>query len=211
MAARSPSQACREESCDWSSDIWSLGCTVLQIATNREPWAECEFEDIIPAFYHIATCTTPPAVPTTLSDLLRAFILLCLELNPHHRPSCSVLLQNPWLGSCGLSSHAGDDAASFCSPRWSRDIAEKRPSAEKRASMEHSVCSAQHDNGNRHVLPVSLHRDAHSQQLHPVSDMIDAPGRRLLAAPSCQMHPVSSTEMLIPGTASRLVYEPSFS
>ena len=45
-----------------ASDIWSFGCTVLQMATNRVPWAECQFDHVVPAFYHIATCVAPPKV-----------------------------------------------------------------------------------------------------------------------------------------------------
>ena len=55
-------QVCREEPLAQSSDIWSLGCTILQMATNRLPWSECKFQHSIPAFYHIATCTEPPKV-----------------------------------------------------------------------------------------------------------------------------------------------------
>ena len=35
---------------------------MLQMATALFPWNERQFEDTIPAFYHIATCTAPPVV-----------------------------------------------------------------------------------------------------------------------------------------------------
>ena len=57
-------QVCRQEPDQdlKASDIWSLGCTILQMATARVPWDERQFENSIAAFFHIALTTKPPKV-----------------------------------------------------------------------------------------------------------------------------------------------------
>ena len=90
-------EACREEVCSYCCDIWSLGCTVLQMATNQLPWSEQEFEGSIPAFFHIATCTAPPVIPDTVPTLAAQFIAACVQLETEHRPGSSALLGHAWL------------------------------------------------------------------------------------------------------------------
>ena len=89
-------EVCRQERAAYACDIWSLGCTTLQMATNAVPWAEREFQHAIPAFFHIATCVEPPNVPEALPPPMRAFVLQCLQLEAAARPSCSQLLMLPW-------------------------------------------------------------------------------------------------------------------
>ena len=46
------------------SDIWSVGCTVLQMATGNPPFSE--FSNHIAALFHISSSTEPPPVPEEL-------------------------------------------------------------------------------------------------------------------------------------------------
>lgn len=34
-------------------DIWSLGCVIIEMATAKTPWAECNFTNPFRALYHI--------------------------------------------------------------------------------------------------------------------------------------------------------------
>jgi serine/threonine protein kinase len=34
-------------------DVWSLGCVLIEMATGKQPWAECNFENPFRALYHI--------------------------------------------------------------------------------------------------------------------------------------------------------------
>ena len=90
-------EVCREEEVHASCDIWALGCTVLQMVTNRLPWAEREFEHPIAAFFHIATCTEGPKAPDTTAPLTRSFISDCVAVQATDRPTCAALLAHPWV------------------------------------------------------------------------------------------------------------------
>ena len=117
-------EVCRQEGSNWSCDIWSLGCTILQMATNQEPWSEMQFEHTIPAFYHIATCQQPPQVPDTLCGPMHDVVRQCLQLEASRRPTCNELLATPWLA---LDVDGTDSRTSYsmASPRWSRLQAEE--------------------------------------------------------------------------------------
>jgi serine/threonine protein kinase len=62
------------------SDVWSVGCTVLQMATGNPPYSE--FSNHIAALFHITSATEPPAIPANLSEDARNFILMCFERDP---------------------------------------------------------------------------------------------------------------------------------
>ena len=47
------------------ADIWSLGCTVIQMFTGRPPWTQ--YTKPLTAMFHIAAGTTDPPVPEELS------------------------------------------------------------------------------------------------------------------------------------------------
>ena len=116
-------EVCRQESSNYSCDIWSLGCTILQMATNQDPWSEMQFEHSIPAFYHIATCQQPPQVPDTLCSPMQDVVRQCLQLEAFHRPTCDDLLATPWL-AIDVNGTPDQDCLptsySIGSPRWSR-------------------------------------------------------------------------------------------
>ncbi|CAN6480163.1 unnamed protein product [Victoria cruziana] len=76
-----------------SADIWSLGCTVLEMLTREVPYANLE---PAAALFMIGQ-GKPPSVPFRLSKVARDFINQCLQVNPHSRPCAADLLDHPFV------------------------------------------------------------------------------------------------------------------
>ncbi|XP_030475700.2 mitogen-activated protein kinase kinase kinase 1-like [Syzygium oleosum] len=74
-------------------DIWSLGCTVLEMLTRQRPYPKL---DKAQALYRIGKGIRP-RVPQSLSSNARDFILTCLRKNPKDRPSAVELLDHPFV------------------------------------------------------------------------------------------------------------------
>lgn len=85
---------------DFSVDIWSLGCTVLEMATGKPPWSE--FEGIA-AVFKIGNSKEVPAIPEFLSDEGKMFLRCCLQRDPRKRPTAAQLLEHPFLNDGGVS------------------------------------------------------------------------------------------------------------
>jgi serine/threonine protein kinase len=51
------------------ADIWSVGCTVIEMATGKPPWNQ--FSNPVTAMYNIACEEVTPTVPDTMSDQVR--------------------------------------------------------------------------------------------------------------------------------------------
>ena len=80
----------RGENYGWKTDIWSLGCTVLEMLTKKPPWSELEGEA---ATYKIATEPTIPHFPPDTSRCCMVFVEDCLQRDPSVRPAAMDLLQ----------------------------------------------------------------------------------------------------------------------
>jgi len=79
----------------YSSDIWSLGLILLELATGRYPY---EGADSYFKLLAQLADAPPPSVPEgDLSDAFGEFISLCLEKDPMRRPAAKDLLKHPWL------------------------------------------------------------------------------------------------------------------
>nr|XP_019949768.1 PREDICTED: mitogen-activated protein kinase kinase kinase 3 [Paralichthys olivaceus] len=70
----------------------SLGCTVVEMLTEKPPWAEYE---AMAAIFKIATQPTNPLLPSNTSDQARDFIR-CIFVEAKHRPSAEELLRHPF-------------------------------------------------------------------------------------------------------------------
>ncbi|KDP40886.1 hypothetical protein JCGZ_24885 [Jatropha curcas] len=75
------------------ADIWSLGCTVLEMLTEKLPYSGLETWSI---WYRIGQ-GIPPSISDSLSDNSRNFIQKCLQVNLKERPTASQLLEHPFV------------------------------------------------------------------------------------------------------------------
>nr|CAB3499005.1 unnamed protein product [Digitaria exilis] len=79
-----------------SADIWSLGCTVLEMLTRQIPFPNVEWVCHTNAFFMIGRGEQPP-IPNYLSKEAQDFIGQCVRVDPENRPSASQLLEHPFV------------------------------------------------------------------------------------------------------------------
>ncbi|XP_062893362.1 mitogen-activated protein kinase kinase kinase 3 isoform X2 [Mobula hypostoma] len=75
------------------ADVWSLGCTVVEMLTEKPPWAEYE---AMAAIFKIATQPTNPQLPPHISDHCKDF-LKKIFVDAKQRPSAEELFRNPFV------------------------------------------------------------------------------------------------------------------
>ncbi|XP_020591328.1 mitogen-activated protein kinase kinase kinase 1-like [Phalaenopsis equestris] len=76
-----------------AADIWSLGCTVLEMLTRQIPYPNVEWQH---AFFKIGQGDQPP-IPTNLSKQAQDFIRKCVQVDPNCRPTAAQLLDHPFV------------------------------------------------------------------------------------------------------------------
>lgn len=74
-----------------SSDIWSLGCTIVELLTGEPPYF-----GLNPMTAMFKIVQNPAPIPPDCSAPLRDFLTKCFEKDPTKRPSAEALLRHPW-------------------------------------------------------------------------------------------------------------------
>lgn len=77
-------------------DIWSLGCTIIEMYNGKPPWSELEGPQAMCKVLN----RTPP-IPETLSPEGKDFLCCCFRRNPADRPSADMLLKHPFVRNSG--------------------------------------------------------------------------------------------------------------
>ncbi|KAL0376591.1 UNVERIFIED_CONTAM: Mitogen-activated protein kinase kinase kinase NPK1 [Sesamum calycinum] len=78
----------------YSADIWSVGCTVIEMATGKAPWSQ-QYQEVAALFY--GTTKSHPPIPDHLSVEAKDFLLKCLQKEPDLRATASELLKHPFV------------------------------------------------------------------------------------------------------------------
>lgn len=86
----------RKERVDFASDIWSLGCTIIEMGTGKLPWAG-EISNPVSAVLRIACSNDKPNFPTNFSEEGLDFLGKCLERDPRKRWKAEELLNHPFI------------------------------------------------------------------------------------------------------------------
>eukprot|EP01064_Diplonema_japonicum_P020147 TRINITY_DN2923_c0_g1_i1.p1 TRINITY_DN2923_c0_g1~~TRINITY_DN2923_c0_g1_i1.p1 ORF type:complete len:496 (+),score=83.54 TRINITY_DN2923_c0_g1_i1:34-1521(+) len=83
------------------SDVWSIGATIVELATNLPPWEAQSAVGNVALIFHIGIGNGKeghhPRVPAHLSKEGKEFIQLCFSPLSDNRPSCTEMLQHPFL------------------------------------------------------------------------------------------------------------------
>ncbi|KAH9771520.1 MAP3K epsilon protein kinase 1 [Citrus sinensis] len=79
-----------------ASDIWSVGCTVIELLTCVPPYYELQ---PMPALFRIVQDERPP-IPESLSPDITDFLRQCFKKDARQRPDAKTLLSHPWIQNC---------------------------------------------------------------------------------------------------------------
>ena len=86
----------RNEKLDFASDIWSLGCTVIEMATGSPPWGK-DISNPMAVVMKIACSNEFPAFPTNFSKEGLDFLDKCFQRDPKKRCTTQELLRHPFI------------------------------------------------------------------------------------------------------------------
>ncbi|XVE92897.1 hypothetical protein REPUB_Repub01dG0143100 [Reevesia pubescens] len=79
-----------------ASDIWSVGCTVIELLTCLPPYYDLQ---PMPALFRIVQDEHPP-IPDSLSPDITDFLRQCFKKDARQRPDAKTLLSHPWIRNC---------------------------------------------------------------------------------------------------------------
>ncbi|KAI4356962.1 hypothetical protein L6164_000939 [Bauhinia variegata] len=79
-----------------ASDIWSVGCTVIELLTCLPPYYDLQ---PMPALFRIVQDEHPP-LPDSLSPDITDFLRQCFKKDARQRPDAKALLSHPWITNC---------------------------------------------------------------------------------------------------------------
>lgn len=87
----------RSEVYGTKADIWSVGCTVVEMLNGGEPPWKSNFENAYSAMFYVGSTTDIPPIPEETSELCRNFLHRCFERDVAKRASAEELLHHEWL------------------------------------------------------------------------------------------------------------------
>jgi serine/threonine protein kinase len=79
-----------------ASDIWSVGCTVIELQSGKPPYHNLA---AMPALFAIVNDDHPP-LPEGISHAARDFLMQCFQKDPNLRVTARKLLRHAWIVGC---------------------------------------------------------------------------------------------------------------
>lgn len=103
-----------------ASDVWSLGCTVVEMLQGRTPWTNTN--NLAAVLFQIGCSREDPPLPESISAEATDFLRKCLQRDPKNRWTTAQLLDHPFVKS---EATADCDSSRYChqlSPRSTFDF-----------------------------------------------------------------------------------------
>ncbi|KAH9223611.1 cell division control protein-like protein 15 [Leptodontidium sp. 2 PMI_412] len=172
-----------------ASDIWSLGCTVIELLEGKPPYHKLA---PMPALFAIVNDDHPP-LPEGVSPAARDFLMQCFQKDPNLRVSARKLLKHAWIvGSRRTDAPVAKPPANFSEAveevkQWNEALKSPTGAGSFRASTRSTVAS-----------PLPTRRDPPLRNIHndqQVPGLITpAKGPLSLAKPKTQAEAFRSPE-----------------
>eukprot|EP01064_Diplonema_japonicum_P001729 TRINITY_DN11148_c0_g1_i1.p1 TRINITY_DN11148_c0_g1~~TRINITY_DN11148_c0_g1_i1.p1 ORF type:complete len:618 (+),score=83.88 TRINITY_DN11148_c0_g1_i1:54-1907(+) len=135
-------------------DVWSVGCTVVEMLNRgRPPWPT--FTSHWAALFHIANSTeVPDGIPEHITVECKSFITMCLKRSVEERAAISDLLEHEWLSDSALNFKF--DAKSIHDP----DLASMNRDWKKLSFMQRSQQQQQQQEQRMRIISSENETDA---------------------------------------------------
>ncbi|CAN6345992.1 unnamed protein product [Urochloa humidicola] len=106
-----------------AADVWALGCTVIEMATGRAPWADLGLDDVVALVRLVGYTDAVPEPPAWMSAEAKDFLDKCLRRDAGERWTAAQLLEHPFLASAGGKAEEEDAKPKWVSPKSTLDAA----------------------------------------------------------------------------------------
>jgi len=83
------------------ADIWSLGCTLIEIASAERPWGNNRFDNIMVAIRHIGMSSSTPPIAADVPTGAQHLIGCCVRRLASERWSASMLIDHEFVSDLG--------------------------------------------------------------------------------------------------------------
>ncbi|KAJ0980293.1 hypothetical protein J5N97_008548 [Dioscorea zingiberensis] len=121
----------KEVGYDLAVDIWSLGCTIIEMFTGKPPWSGLEGPAAMFKVLH-----KDPLIPETLSNEGKDFLRLCFRRNPADRPKASELLDHSFIKNSRHYNLHGSIQAFSSMKLDNTDSPRERPKSRSESSLK---------------------------------------------------------------------------
>ncbi|KAJ3343502.1 hypothetical protein HDU93_008161 [Gonapodya sp. JEL0774] len=126
-----------------SSDVWSLGLSIVEMGLGRYPYPP--ENSVFAQINHIVEGKPPELPSDRFSEECRDFVKKCLDKVPSRRPTYRQLLAHPWLNRFDSASSEGDTGGPpdrVDLENWAKVALERYQAGEKRPKEEQAGTEA---------------------------------------------------------------------
>jgi mitogen-activated protein kinase kinase kinase 4 len=89
-------------------DIWSVGCVVVEMYTNKRPWFEFE-DNAFAIMYQLGQGNHPNYPEDKMNGEMVEFLNLCFQMSPKDRAGANRLLDHPFVQILDEDDDGDDD------------------------------------------------------------------------------------------------------